>query len=190
MAVIEAPELLGSPDLDRRHPWYALQVRTTVEFRTKLLLERKGYEVFVPAYLDFRRYSDRIKKVEAPLFPGYVFCRLDVVRRVPVLRTPGVVAITGAGGVPEPVGESEIEIIRTAVSSGASVQPWPYLRAGNRVKIEFGPMAGIEGILVRSSGIDRLVLTVDLLQRSIAVEIDRSRVRPVSFADAVYRAGA
>lgn len=161
------------------YPWYALRVYTTAESRTKLLLEHRGHDIFLPTYIDSRKYSDRVKKVNAPLFPGYLFCRLDVTRRTAALSTPGVVSIVGIGSVPHPLDESEIEAIRIAVSSGASLRPWPYLRAGDRVRIEFGPLAGLEGILVRPRGVDRLVISVGLLQRSIAVEVDRNCIRPV-----------
>lgn len=163
-----------------REPWYALQVRTTIELRTKALLEHKGYTVFVPVFLEWRRYSDRIKKVEAPLFPGYAFCRFNVLARVPVLRTPGVVSIAGIAGVPCAVEEREIDAIRTAIGAGARLQPWPYLRTGDRVRVEFGPMAGVEGILARARGGDRLVLSVNLLNRSVAAEVDRMHVRPLT----------
>lgn len=159
-------------------PWYVLRVRTNSEATSKLVLERKGYAVFLPTYLDCRRYSDRIKKVPAPLFPGYLFCRFDSGRRVPVLTTVGVESIIGIGGLPQAIEESEIEAIRRAVSCGVSVEPWPHLSAGDRVRIEFGSMAGVTGILVKARGTDRLILSVSLLQRSVAVEIDRTWIRP------------
>ncbi|HEY3840175.1 MAG TPA: transcription termination/antitermination NusG family protein, partial [Bryobacteraceae bacterium] len=154
-------------------PWYALQVRTGGEPTSKLLLERKGYPVFLPASLIARRYSDRIKKIEAPLFPGYLFCRLDAAFRLQILQTPGVQSIVGVGGNPAAIDEAEIEAIRVAVSSGSKTQPWDYLKSGDQVRIDFGSMSGLTGLLVRSQGTDRLILSVTLLQRSIAVEINR-----------------
>lgn len=168
-------------------PWYALQVRTGGEPTSKLILERKGYPVFLPANLDARRYSDRIKKVKAPLFPGYLFCRLDPAFRVQILQTPGVQSIVGIGGSPTAIDESEIEAIRIAVSSGSTTQPWDYLKTGDQVRIDFGAMSGLTGILVRSQGTDRLVLSVTLLQRSIAVEINRDWVTPVKPAFVIRR---
>ena len=160
-------------------PWYALHVRTGGESTAQVVLERKGYAVFLPTFVVAKRYSDRIKKASAPLFPGYLFSRLDPpVDRLSVLQTPGVHSLVGIAGTPHPIDESEINAIRTAVSSGSSTQPWAYLKTGDQVRIEFGAMAGLTGILVRSQGTDRIVLSVSMLQRSIAVEIDRDWVIP------------
>lgn len=173
---------------DRRQshlPWYAVQVRTNAEQRLRNALSQKGYQVFLPTYLECRQYSDRVKKIDAPLFPGYLFCRLDADRRLPILTTPGVHSIVGQGGIPQPVEESEISDIQRALNSGASAIPWPYLRAGDSVEIKMGAFTGLHGVLVNVRGIDRLVLSIHLLQRSIAVEIDRTWVRPRVFAPAI-----
>lgn len=170
------------------HPWYALQVRTGNESRVKYALEGKGCEVYLPTYVDCRQYTDRIKKVAAPLFPGYLFCRLDVEDRQPVLTTPWVMSIVGFGGIAFCVDESELSAIRTVTTSGLLAKPWPYLREGDKVRVEFGALAGAEGLLVRTRGEDRLVLSVDLLQRSISVEIDRSWVKPIQMSTATLPA--
>ena len=161
-------------------PWYAVKVRTSAELRLSQSLTGRGCEVFLPSYMESRRYSDRIKKVEAALFPGYLFARLDIERRLPVLQTPGVEAIVGFGGKFEQVDEAEILAIRKAIGSGAKVVPWPYLKVGDRVRVHFGALEGVEGILVKEKGQERLILSVHILQRSISVEIDRSWVRPIS----------
>ena len=162
-------------------PWYALKVRTGAEPRVKTALENKGYPVFLPTWLDCRRYSDRIKKVQAPLFSGYLFCRLNAQERLPVLTTPWVDSIVGVGGEPRAIEEQEIAAIQRVVDAGSSPVPWPYLREGESVRIQFGPFTGLEGFVLRADGKERLVLSVHLLQRSIAVEIDRTHIRPVSY---------
>ena len=158
-------------------PWYALQVRAKHEASVADFLQGKGFETFFPTHPIRKQWSDRIKTVESPLFPGYLFCRLDVQNRLPVLTTPGVTQIVGYSRVPSPVDEGEIQALQTAVASQLPSQPWPYLQVGDRVEIERGPLRGLEGILLDTRGIHRLVLSVTLLQRSVAVEIDPSFVR-------------
>jgi len=141
-------------------------------------LSHKGFEHFFPTYSARRRWSDRMKTVEAALFPGYVFCRIDIQKRLPVLTAPGVVNIVGIGKTPAIIPEHEIERIKLILRSGLLAEPWPYLTAGTQIRIEQGPLAGCEGILVRTKGQTRLVATVDLLQRAVAVEIERDWARP------------
>lgn len=163
-------------------PWFALRVRNRAEQLVGSALESKGYEVFVPAYLECRRYAGCVKKINAALFPGYLFCRLQVNNRLPLLTTPGVHHIVAMGGVPISVDEAEVNAIRLVVDSKLPAIPWPYLTSGHRVRIESGPFTGIEGIVMTLKGSERLVLSVHLLQRSVAVEIDRSWVRPMGVA--------
>ena len=158
-------------------PWFALQVRTRHEVAVANFLSAKGYEPFVPLYKNRRRWSDRIKVVEAPLFPGYLFCRFDVYSRLPILTTPGVVQIVGLNRAPVPVDEAEIGAIEQLVASGFPSQPWPFLQAGDHVQIDSGPLRGLEGLLVEFKGSHRLVVSVGLLQRSVAVEIDSALVK-------------
>ena len=165
----------------RQFPWYALKVRTGAEPRVQTALKNKGYEVFLPTWLDCRRYSDRIKKVQAPLFAGYLFCRLDVEHRLPVLTTSWVDSIVGFGGEPCPIEEREVAAIQRVVEAGSSPTPWPYLREGEAVRIQFGPFTGLEGFVLRADGKERLIISVHLLQRSIAVEIDRTHIRPLVY---------
>jgi transcription antitermination factor NusG len=160
-------------------PWFALKVRSRNEAVTGSLLAGKGYEAFVPSYVDCRVYSDRIKKVDAALFPGYVFCRLDPEKRLPVLKTPGVEYILTLDGVPAAVPEDEIAAIQRITKAGVDAKPWPYLKAGHKVRVEFGAFTGLEGLFVEERGVDRLVVSVTLLQRSVSVEIDRTWIRPI-----------
>src|ERR1035437_3674287 len=166
--------------LHNDHPWYAIHVRSKFENLTSTALCGKGYEVFLPLYRSRRRWSDRVRKLDLPLFPGYLFCRLDVHDRLlPILTTPGVVAIVGAGKVPIPVFDEEIATIRAVLGSGLAAQPCPFLNLGTGVYIERGPLAGIEGIVTNLDKKYRLVISVTLLQQSVTVEIDREWVRPI-----------
>jgi transcription antitermination factor NusG len=158
--------------------WYAARVRTGAESRLSTSLVQKGYEIFLPTYAATRSYSDRIKKIDAPLFPGYLFCKMDLIDRLPLVQTPGVVSIVSVGGVPSAVDDLEIEAIRRLMASNPPATPWPYLREGDTVLIQHGSLTGVSGIIVRARGQDRLVLSVHLLQRSISVEIERAWIRP------------
>lgn len=157
-------------------PWFALQVRARFEQGVADHLDGKGFELFLPLYKCRKRWSDRIKEVDAPLFPGYLFCRFNPQDRLPILKTPGVIQIVGTNRTPVAVDEQEIHAIQKMVASGMPNQPWPFLAAGDRVRIESGPLSGLEGILVEFKGNHRLVLSVTLLQRSVAVEIDSAFV--------------
>jgi transcription antitermination factor NusG len=159
--------------------WFALQVRSRYEKNVANFLDGKGYEWFLPTYKSHRRWSDRIKELELPLFPGYLFCRFNPQDRLPILKTPGMISIVGTAKVPTAVDETEIVALRTLVNSGVSRQPWPFLQIGQRVRIEHGSLAGLEGILIQQKRADRLVLSVSLLQRSVAAEIDSSWVVPI-----------
>ncbi|HWZ99291.1 MAG TPA: UpxY family transcription antiterminator [Candidatus Dormibacteraeota bacterium] len=161
------------------HKWYALQVRTRWESSTSVLLSGKGYQTLLPTYKAKKSWSGRLKEVDAPLFPGYVFCKFDAKNRLPILVTPGVISVIGRGKVPLPVEDTEIDAIQTAVSSGFQAEPWPFLEAGQKVRIESEPLQGLEGILINFKGNHRIVLSVSLLRRSVALEIDRSCVKPV-----------
>lgn len=160
-------------------PWYALQVRPRYEKQISTALRSKGYEEFLPLYSARRRWSDRYKVVEFPLFPGYLFCRFDQKLRLPILTIPGVLKIVSFGKELIPVDESEIASIQAIVKSGFKAEPWPYLQAGQRVRINEGALEGVEGIFLHTKTEQRLVVSVSLLQRSVAVEIDASWITPI-----------
>jgi transcription antitermination factor NusG len=160
-----------------RLPWFALQVRTRHEMGVARHIRGIGYEEFLPLYMCRKRWSDRVKEVESPLFPGYLFCRFDPQNRLPILKIPGVIQIVGNSRQPIPVDEGEIDAIQNLVTSGIPNQPWPFLEVGERVHIEAGPLRGLEGVLVEFRGSRRLILSVTLLQRSVAVEMDAASVR-------------
>jgi transcription antitermination factor NusG len=160
-------------------PWYALWVRSRHEKSVAGILTSKGYETFLPMHKSRRRWSDRIQEVELPLIPGYVFCRFDPLYRMPVITTPGLVQIVSLGHTPEPIDNGEIDALMTAVESGFHLQLWPFLKTGQRVSIEEGPLRSLEGILISTKGVDQLILSISLLQRSVAVAVDRRSVRPL-----------
>ena len=157
-------------------PWFAIQAKSSREKSASLLLENAGYECYVPISKYKRQWSDRTKEVEVPLFPGYFFCRMNPSNRLPVLMTPGVIQIVGVGKTPIPVEEEEIIAIQRAGKSGLSTMPWPYLEIGHMARIEEGPLRGLTGIVVKIKSGMKLILSVSLLQRSVAVEIERSWV--------------
>ena len=159
-----------------QYPWFALQVRVRHESGVAAYLQGKGYEWFLPLYKNRKRWSDRIKETEAPLFPGYLFCRFNPQDRLPILKTPGVTQIVGYNHIPIPVDEAEINAIRRLISSGVPNQPCAFFQVGNRVRIETGALRGLEGVLLELKGKRRLVLSITLLQRSVAVEIDSEAV--------------
>jgi transcription antitermination factor NusG len=160
-------------------PWFAIMARTGREKSSTLLLENAGYECLLPVSKYTRHWSDRKKEVEVPLFPGYLFCRMDPYNRLPVLMTPGVIQIVGAGKTLIPVQEEEIVAIQRVIRNGLVTMPWPYLQVGQVARIEEGPLRGMTGIIVRIKSGMKLVLSVSLLQRSVAVEIDRSWISGV-----------
>ena len=157
--------------------WFAIRVKSRHEKAVAAIAHNKGFDEFLPLYKSCRRWSDRKKTLELPLFPGYLFCRLDPQRRLPLLTIPGVLHFVGAGKFPLPVDAQEVKAIQKAIQSGVVTEPWPYLEAGRRVTLEAGPLAGLDGILVRDSGQERLVVSVTILQRSVAVSIDRHWVK-------------
>jgi transcription termination/antitermination protein NusG len=151
-------------------PWFALYVKPRHEKNVNLILESKGYETFLPTYSHRARYR---KHFELPLFPSYVFCRLELSTRLPVMTTPGVFSIVGNGPEPEAISEEEVQAVRRLIASGSSPVPWPYVMVGQEVSVESGPLQGVEGVVVDASNEKWLVVSVNLLRRSIAVKLDR-----------------
>jgi transcriptional antiterminator NusG len=162
--------------------WYALAVVPRKEKAVARALRARGYEGFLPLYVVRRAWSDRVKKVELPLFPGYVFCHFDPGRRLPILQIPAVFSVLGPRGLPEPIPTADIVALQTVCQSGLQAVPYPYLEVGAKVRIGDGPLSGIDGILVEAKQ-TRLILSVSILQRSVAIEVDRAWIAPVR----VYR---
>jgi transcription antitermination factor NusG len=163
------------------HAWFAVQVRPRHELTTAKILRNKGLEEFVPLYTSKRQWSDRKKEVVLPLFTGYIFCKFAPKTKLPVATTPGVIRIVGAKA-PCPIAEHEIESIRRASLSPERVRPYPYdpyVAIGSKVRIEDGPFAGIEGVLINQVKHSQFILSVGLVQRSIVVDINDCTVVPV-----------
>jgi transcription antitermination factor NusG len=157
-----------------RERWFALRVQSRCEKAVAVVARNKGFEEFLPLHQSSRRWSDRLKAMDLPLFPGYLFCRLDPQRRLPLLTIPGVLHFVGIGKIPSPIEDTEIAAIQIAVGSGSLTEPWPFLEVGKRIRLEDGPLAGLEGILVETPKLQRIVVSLTLLKRSVAVAIERS----------------
>ena len=170
---------VGRLGLDNSFPWFALRVRSNYERVASVHLRDRGFEEFSPTYRCARQWSDRKKNVDQFLFPGYVFCRLNPDDRLPVLTIPGAVGLVMFGKGPSAIPDHEIEAVRKMIESGFLVTPWPFLQTGQTVLIERGPLAGLEGILQQIKQTYRLVVSINLLQRSVSAEIDRSWIRPL-----------
>jgi transcription antitermination factor NusG len=136
-------------------------------------------EQFLPLYTSIRRWKDRRVTLQLPLFPGYVFVRLALQDRMQVLQVPGVAKLVGFNGTPAALPQEEIDALRTSLASGVRVEPHRYLTAGRRVRVKSGSLAGLEGILVRRKNRTRFVISLDLVMRSVAVDIEGSEVEPI-----------
>ena len=160
--------------------WFAIRTSPRWELRASAELFQRGFEIYVPLCHVKRKWSDRTKVVDVPLFPGYLFSRFVMRDRVRVLQATGVKQILGIGETPAPISQSEIDNLRTLVDARPVLVPWPYLQAGQRVRVDRGPLAGVHGFVVRAEeGSLRIVVSVDLLQRSVAAEIDRDCIGSV-----------
>ena len=170
------------PELQLAVPmWYAVYSRSNFERKLAGTLESKGVECFLPAIQEKHRWKDRKKTIEVPVFPGYVFVRIpnNVDHRLRILQTEGAIRILGHSGSIEPIPESEVESVRILMTSGLRIFGHVFLREGARVRVRSGPLRDVEGVLIRFKNQDRLVLSVNLLAQSIAVEIDIADVEAV-----------
>jgi transcription antitermination factor NusG len=170
-------------------PWFALRVKPNYEKPVATALRGKGFEEFLPLFRSRRQWSDRVKTMDLPLFPGYLFCRLKLEDRMPLLTTPGFLYIVGIGKNPEPVDESEIAAIQSVLRSGVPVTPWPYLMVGQKVLLKQGPLRGLEGVLTKIANQHRMYVSVTLLKRSISVEVAPEWIRPLDEAGAGVESG-
>jgi transcription antitermination factor NusG len=152
--------------------WYALYTRHQHEKIVGRILANKGFDTLLPVYKSARHWKDRIKILSLPLFPCYVFFKGGFERRLDILRTPGICDIVSSGGQPIAIPPDEIEAIQKAVGSGLPLEPHPFLKAGERVTIKHGPLTGVHGILVRKKNLCRVVLSVEMLGKAAAVEVD------------------
>jgi len=168
-----------TPDLVdvRAAQWFALVVKPRFDKAVARTLAAKGYEALVPTYKKCHTYGTRSKVCEIPLFAGYVCCRFDIGSSLPILSTPGVVRIVGAGSRPLPVSNVEIESLQSVIKAHVPFQPFPFVNVGHKVRIMSGVLAGVEGIVLGVKPQLRIVLSVTLLQRSVLLEINRDQVR-------------
>jgi transcription antitermination factor NusG len=162
--------------------WFAAYTCANQEKRVVPHFEARAVEHFLPLYSSVRRWKDRNVQLELPLFPGYVFVRIALGLRLRVVEVPGVVCLVGFNGKPYPLPDSEIESLRKAIGNASRIEPHPYtnLSVGSRVRIKSGPLAGVEGKLVRKKNVCRVVLSLDLIARSAAVEIDFTDIERVN----------
>lgn len=161
--------------------WFGIHVKSRCEVRAFDDLCLRGFEAFLPLWSVRRRWSDRIKMLELPLFPGYLFCRFALPDRFKVLNANGVAQIVGIGKEPVPISETEIHSIQTLVASKFALTPWPYLKVGQQVRIDNGPLSGVEGIVVNAEdGRSRVIVSVTMFLRSVAVEVERDWICSVS----------
>jgi transcription antitermination factor NusG len=158
--------------------WYAAYTRSRHEKSVADILQRKQVETFLPLYETVRRWKNGDHRIQLPLFPGYAFVRIALRDRLHVLKVPGVARLVGFDGTPAPLDDEDIERLRGALSAGLRAAPHPYLTVGRRVRITAGPLAGREGILVRRKGAAHVVLSIDLIQRSILVDVEANSLEP------------
>jgi transcription antitermination factor NusG len=159
-------------NVDSPRAWYALCTRHQHEKTVAHVLTSKGFETFLPLYSAARKWADRTKLISLPLFPCYVFLHGDLERRLDILTTPGVHALVSFNGQPAAIAPAEIDAVRRAVEYGSRVEPHPLLNCGDRVRVKCGPLQGVEGILVRKKNLYRLVVSVAMLGKAVAVEVD------------------
>jgi transcription antitermination factor NusG len=160
--------------------WYAAYTSANHEKRVAEQLRVRSVQHFLPVYESTRRWKDRKKKLQFPLFPGYVFVRIALRDRLHVVQIPGVARLVGFGGMPTALPQEDVDRLRSALADGVRAEPHPYLTAGRRTRIKHGPFAGLEGVLLRLKGNWRVVLSLDLIQRSVAVDIDASSLEPAA----------
>lgn len=170
--IVESPATKASPLSGRN--WYALCTCPRHEKRVATQIEQRSFSCFLPLYRSLRRWKDRRKELKLALFPGYVFVHMALENRLQILQLPGVVRLVSFHGQPAVLPAEEIEALQSRLASELRMEPHPYLRAGRRVRVRSGPMRGLEGIIVRRKDRCRVVFSIDLIMRSVAVEVDEA----------------
>src|SRR5579864_1440572 len=160
--------------------WYALYTAPRHEKRVADQIGRQGIACFLPLYRSVRRWKDRRKELSLVLFPGYVFVRMQLQNRFRVLQLPGAVRLVSFNGQPAAIPEEEIETLRSRLAGSGNIEPHPYLSAGRHVRVRSGPLQGLEGIILRTKDRCRIVLSIHLIMRSLAVEVDDGDLEFVS----------
>ena len=179
LASVESQKLVSCRESLAELPWYALHTCANHEKVVARQLELRSFESFLPLYEKMSRWKDRQIKVQLPLFSGYVFVRMALSEKLRALQIPGVVRLVGFGGQAAPIDGDEMQALKRGLEGGRLAEPWPYLSVGRRVRIKSGPLQGLEGVLVRKKSICRFVLSLHLIQRSMAVEVNAGDLEPM-----------
>lgn len=178
--VSDGSQQANSPVSASHCAWYAAYTCSRHEKRIAQQLEERGIENFLPLYRSVRRWKDRRKELELVLFPGYVFVHIDLRNRMRVLDLPGIVRFVSFSGQPAALPENDIEALRSGLSHKLIAECHPFLNVGRRVKVVYGPLSGAQGILVRRRNESRLIISIEAIMRSVAVEVDEADVAPIS----------
>src|SRR5579872_95329 len=176
------PPLAELPGGDCGPQWFAAYTLPNHEKRVARQMKERDLPHFLPLHQSVRQWKDRKMRLDLPLFPGYIFVRMPLQERLKVIQVPSVVRLVGFGGEPAAIPEAELMAIRTCLDHNCKLQPHPVLQAGQRVRIMRGPLTGIEGILVRKKGLSRLVLSIGLIERAVAVEVNIGEIEAVRVA--------
>lgn len=182
--------MMNDAETEKLSHWWALYTRHQHEKIVADMLSAKGFDVFLPLYESVRRWKDRQKQLSLPLFPCYVFVRGDLDRRLPIVSTPGVHMILSRGEQAAAIPDQEIQAIRRTIEGDYNVEPHPFLKCGDRMRVTRGSLRGYEGILVRKKNVFRLILSVEMLAQSVAVEINASDVEPVAPMNTAFPASS
>lgn len=180
MSSLHMDVIADRQDIERQPGnWYAAYTFANHERRVAEQLERKGIESFLPLYEAVRQWKDRRVRLQLPLFPGYVFVRIPLSEKLEVLRLAGVARLVGFGDQPASLAREEIEGLRGSMGGRVKMEPYPYLGHGQRVRVLRGPLAGMEGIVLRNRGKFRFVLSIDLIMRSVVADVDARDIHPI-----------
>lgn len=172
--MLTEPEVAAGTVKADQSNWYALCTRSRHEKHVAGQIERRQVDCFLPVYRSVRRWKDRRKEIELALFPGYVFVHMPLSNKLKVLEVAGAVRLVSFDGKPAALPAEEIDALRNRLSGSGKLEPHPYLRAGRKVRVRSGPFQGLEGIIVRRKDRCRLVFSIDLIQRSLAIEVDEA----------------
>lgn len=166
------PEYVSSTQAGERN-WYVIRVKPQHERTVSYALARKDFDCYVPLYTAKRRWADSLKELDLPLFPGYVFCRMNHAHAAEILRMPAVYQLVGEGNWPAFIEEPELHRIQRIEKAGLPISPWPYLKKGQQVRVASGPLAGLDGVLATTPSTWHVVVNVQLLQRGVAVAVNQ-----------------
>ena len=170
---------ITEPRAGQQRNWYALTTCSRHEKSVADQIERRSFQCFLPSYRSVRRWKDRRKELRLALFPGYVFVRMELQDKLKVLQLPGVVRLVSFNGKPAVLPDTEIEALQARLSGDIRVEPHPYLRTGRRVRVRSGAMQGLEGIVVRRKEHCRVIFSIDMIMRSVSVEVDEADLESV-----------